>query len=435
MLNMNSDFVITGVWGSSEDLLKVQGTLTFETGKAVLVTTERLSLGKTSTPSVFGIGHVKSEGTRQDDIIMITLIGVAETTSGKTTKQLPHSLTAEFNHFEYVALSMFTGDTFISTNATLKTVKVYPTNFSAWMHNPQDFDQSERDSNKLTVSAKDSSGYTIESKDGGTVYAFRRSLISTEVERLSQIDRVIQITDFFQMDNKDGMSLQYSMALVQKVSSWYHLLTNKPESVYRTNFITLDDESVDFFNLTRSMSVKQDDYLHESAFLVRARQWKENMLKSLVDWIDNYEVFAPLEVAIYPPETLSIEFRLQTECVAIETIIDNFYPKIKKGYYKKKVSYFMNQIDDFVTVDALKLFPVKEDIESLSTKVKQYRNPLSHNYQKAGIKPLEEKILLFNVLKAMIRNWLLNKIQIDKPTIKADFQMFSSIKGYIIKGV
>ena len=274
MLGINNNFVITGDWGSSSDNLNVSGTLTFKSGKVTLVTVQRLSLNKDSTPSIFGIGHIKVEGINTDDIVMISLLGVVESKNYSKTKFFPHNTAIQSSNYEYTALSMFTGDVFVSKDIVIRTVKEYPTNFSAWMHSLQDFEQSKEDSGVLQVSAKENQGYVIKSKDGKKTYSFRRSLVPTQQNQVNQINRTIQITDFFQVDDSSGMSLEESMTIGPMVSSWYQLITNKDENIYCNCFTTVTGENITFFNLSKSVSIQQRDYSRETTVLRRTRQWK-----------------------------------------------------------------------------------------------------------------------------------------------------------------
>lgn len=433
MVTMLDEFLIVGQWGISENQLNSYGTLTFRDGKVSLVTTKRIEIANTDSPSLLGIGHVKSKSNDKDNPFMITLKGVIETSRSGGLKFFPKNKVLQDHHYEYIALTMFIGNMFINDRSKFETVKAYPTNFSQWLHNSmKDFEQSKLIKNKLVISSEGNLANSILSNKDRDTYSFKRTMLSREDNQIDRLDRTIQVIDYFQWDRRGIISLKEAIALLSKVTSWYRLVTNKNESVFKASFAD-GNKTVDFFDLTKSVINETHDYSRETTYFRRTREWKENVLLSLKKWIEDYDRLGPLVVGIYPPETLPIEFKLETVCAEIETIVNNYYKKMEKSYYKKKVSYFVDQIDDFVTSKIFGLLSTNVDSESLADMIKKYRNPLSHNFIEAGQKPLEEKVELFSIIKVMIRNWLLNEIGVDKNIIKEEFHIFNPVSQGMVK--
>lgn len=418
------EFEIVGQWGSEYDNLTSTGVLTYNQDNISLNITQnvrdaginRINIIVKELRYLYGQGVIKGispDGDHYEFPIQVTLMGVFS--SGSTM------FGATLESLNFQILRVIVGK-FINDKTVTDNVQVHLTNFTNWLHG----NLSDKVLN-LQKKGENEEYYSLRQIDGSEMVS---NILETYEKKY--------VHYYFQIEKKH-QSIQWVALKEAQLRSWMMTLANEKEDILKTTF-DVDGTKVNFFQIGNLSKIDLHIYKSEAIYLMRDEDWKEMILESFKNWVDEYEKLKPVYAAIDIEENnKDLNSSIESLCVKFQYIVDNFYRdriasevpvegNTNKGdyFYRVKVQYLLERFkNEYVqkTMQALKIV----NIDELATVIKELRNIGSHGDLEGRsediLKSEENKYIFKLVICALLRYWLLDYLGITSDAIMREVEM------------
>ncbi|MCE6014028.1 HEPN domain-containing protein [Levilactobacillus brevis] len=438
-----SSFVITAVWGDSEATMTQNGTLEYDkTGLSLSMSVSNSYSENTMNKStrLFGTGILNSS-SRNDEKFM-TSVKVSLSGLAVIESQTTYSNKEKIFYLKYTVISAFIGDFFVTNKTSFDSLRFFPTNFSNWLQgnvNSPKYLLDDPFANQIDIKISSL-------KDNDNQLAFYSKNLKFKIVRDVETHNAQEHVDHLTSDILVRNSIDFfeAKASVQglllrnaQVSNWFNLLSKNDEFNYRIIGQTKDRDilqEVQLFSFDVP-SPKINRYSFISTWQRRDTNWGKTIIKSLNAWICRYDSLMPIFNAISSRQSGDLDQCLQAECVVLENIFDisigeKEYRKMygshrnRKIYYREKVTYVMTHSFEQRLVNKIISSSNWDDenlkkIDGWISVIKNIRNSLSHNTDK-HITPFIKSVC-HDMLRVLIRDWLLATIGIDRSIINSEY--------------
>lgn len=443
-MNLNisqlQSFDITATWGSCTHNIQQTGSLKYDSTGLYLSLKTINQDSKHNTPKrLFGIGILSGSSKNGNEFMESVRISLSGLTISDS-KDI-YSNKGQISYVKYAVISAFIGDFFVTDKIEFKTLKFFPTNFSNWLqgniNNPiYSIDTQHENEIDISISSSEDNNYlrfySPNLKFGITRYTEAQNA-KEYIDHATTAILVRNSIDFYDAH----ADIQKLLLRNVQVSNWFKLLSEHNEFNYRVigqAYINDELQEVQMFNF-KIPSFTLNKYEFITTWQRRTINWGKTIIKSLNSWICNYEQLMPIFNTISPSQNGDLDQCLQEECVGLESIFNLVIgvKEYKKEHnlkhkdnvtYKDKVAYllsssFNQELVNKAFTSINKYDENTNNMDDLAEQIKSIRNSLSHSTSKNYT--LFIKSIYREILKALIRDWILSRIGINRGIINSGY--------------
>lgn len=440
-------FSIIGFWGNDPCHLDYQGVLNsngkgsfylklYDENNPKLLNPRSRPIDKTELVYGHGVMNELINGKESHLEIFVTLNVLSNVSSS-----IHFDMSGSTHFYLYDISSLNIGNWFYTNDVNLNKIDISLTNFtnfisSAVIH--PIFKQDNRNLNYLLTLRN-----YLKSKKAG--FCLPDKITCSLMQSFKSKNNEENINNNFTgvITNYDvvlsNLNIDKTKALFYKnaVLSWFSLITVNNE--FCNKLTAFNDKNHYTFNLMNRQNINNNVELHKYSYMNIIddhSDWLSNIFYSLKIWIINYKRLYPIFINVNLNNVGTIDQQLQNICVAFEMIYDNFlYNKDDENNRYHRIILFtkidkvlenMNHPLIRIAIRSLKI----NNISDLINLIKQFRNELSHNTHEADETNLNFKILLLQILKALVIDWLKTRIMINRKYINKHYNFVNPFNTY-----